>query len=1119
MSGLADWLTLNGLARLEDKFAAHDIELDTLDQLTDADLKELGVSIGLRKAFFKALASDPPKTSAPAPRNPPDSAANAIETTQEAEQRQLTIMFCDLVGSTRLSTLVDPETLMEVLRAYRVFCTQCVERFGGNVAKFMGDGVLIYFGYPRAHEDDAERAIRAALAIVRDLASLRSHPDAPLRGRIGIATGLVVVGELIGSDSSQEQMVVGQTPNLAARLQSLAPPDGIIVAPRTHQLTAGLFDFADMGEHVVKGFEEPINVWRVDGESRAESRFDAHRGGRMTPIVGRQREMELLNDRWRATEKGEGQVVVISGDPGVGKSRLTRALREELGGERYVRLSYHCSGHHQTTALYPIIMQFERAADFGPADTVDRKLAKLELLLGKWNAPVAETLPLFASLLSLSTSGRYQPLGLSPAEGIEKTLQALVSRLEGLAAEQPVLCIMEDMHWIDPTSQELINRIVRLVKRSPILVILTARPEYPRSALGEAGNVTWVPLTRLTRAQAFAMVGHCVGDRTLPPGVVEQIVSKADGNPLFVEELTKTVVQSDAKLPSENGATPILLDVPATLHDSLMARLDQMSTTKQVAQMASVIGRTFDLDLLAAMTSMPAQELRGALDRLVAAEVLFHADLPRVVRYEFKHALLQDVAYQSLVKSARQRYHLRLARVLEEQFPAEAKSRPELLAHHFAEAGQPDVAIGYWLSAARRATQRSANQEAIAQIRNGLALLNNLSSPTDRLQKEHQLRLTMIAPLIAVKGYGSAELDETCDRVVSLSKELGDTSAIFPILSSRHAFVSVIGQIDRARQLAEEAVSLAARDPHGEGSAVAGRLLGSSTLKYGDSTSALRILKETLANYDKDRDRGSAFVYGHDHFATCASYLCLAQWHQGDLTEASRYAEQATAHARSLSHLNTLCLALAFTGGFFNGLCGMGEASIVAAEELLALASEHALPLWMATGNVIMGNGLALQGREREGVAQMQIGLAGLESIQIKLFRPMFLAWKAAAQLSCGDIGGGLDAVESAFAIGGGGEHWMDAELFRLRGEFRLRSGPESPDEAEKIFRTALEIAVAQRSKTLELRAAMSLARLCIATDQAATAREVLTPAVSWFNDGPRTPDIDDARQLLHSIS
>jgi tetratricopeptide (TPR) repeat protein len=711
---------------------------------------------------------------------------------------------------------------------------------------------------------------------------------------------------------------------------------------------------------------------------------------------------------------------------------------------------------------------------------------------------------------------------LSPAEAIERTLQAMISRLKELAADRPVLCIMEDVHWIDPTSQELIKRIVAPVKRSPILVILTARPEYPRSALGEAGDITWLSLNRLTRRQAFAMVEQCVGDRTLPPAVLEQIVSKADGIPLFVEELTKSVLESRIKLPGEDRAAPsglpIMLDVPATLHDSLMARLDQMSTTKQVAQIASVIGRTFTLDLLAAMTPPPVHELRGALERLVSAEVLYRADQPPVVLYEFKHSLLQDVAYQSLLKSARQRYHLRLARVLEEQFPTAAQFQPELLAHHFAEAGQPVAAIAYWLAAAKRATQRSANHEAIAQVRNGLALLENLSSSTDRLQKEHQLRLMMIAPLIAVKGYASTELEETCDRVVSLSKELGDTSAVFPVLSSRHAFASVIGHIDRARRHAEEAVSLATRHPQGDGSAFAGRLLGSSTFLNGNSTSALRMLEETLAKYDPDRDRGSAFVYGHDHFVTCASYICLAQWHQGNLTEALRYGQQATAHARSLSHMNTLCLALAFTGGFFHNLCGMGDPAVSAAEELLALASEHALPLWTATGTVIMGQALVQQGRERDGIAQMQVGMAGLEAIQIKLFRPMFLAWQAAAQLCCGEIRDGLAAVEEALAIGGGGEHWMDAELHRLRGELNLLSSPESPKDAEQNFRTALDIAFTQRSKTLELRAAMSLARLYSTADMGAAAREVLAPALEWFNDGPGTRDVDDARRLLQSV-
>jgi class 3 adenylate cyclase/tetratricopeptide (TPR) repeat protein len=1101
MSGLGAWLINNGLGHLEGQFAPHDIDLDILDQLTDADLKELGLSIGLRKAFFKAVASDPPNASAAAAQNLSKATARSIEATPEAERRQLTVMFCDLVDSTRLSTLLDPETLSEMLRAYRGFCTQCAERFGGKVAKFMGDGILIYFGYPLAHEDDAERAVRAGLAIVRDLPRLRSHPDAPLHVRVGIATGLVVVGELIDTDLSQEHTVVGQTPNLSARLQALAPPDGIIVAPRTYQLTAGLFEFADMGEHVVKGFDLPIRVWQVNGESRAESRFDAHRGDRMAPIVGRRDEIGLLVDRWQATERGEGQVVLISGEPGVGKSRLTRALRAEINSEHYVCLSYHCSVHHQTTALYPIITQFERTAGFNRADTDSLKLAKLELLLEKWNAPVAETLPLFASLLSLPVSGRYEQHGLSPAEVIERTLQAMISRLKELADDRPVLCIVEDVQWIDPTSQELIKRLVAPVKRSPILVILTARTEYPRSALGEVGDITWLSLNRLTRHQAFAMIEQCVADRTLPPAVLEEIVSKADGIPLFVEELTKSVLESGIELPDEDRTAPVMLDVPATLHDSLMARLDQMSTTKQVAQMASVIGRTFTLDLLAAMTPAPAHELRAALERLVSSEVLYRADQAPVILYEFKHALLQDVAYQSLLKPARQRYHLRLARVLEEQFPTVAQSQPELLAHHFAEAGKPLAAIAYWLAAGKRATQRSANYEAIAQLRNGLALLENLSSLSDRLQKEHQLRLMMIAPLIAVKGYASTELEEACDRVVSLSKELGDTSAIFPVLSSRHAFASVTGHIDRARRYAEEAVSLATRHPQGDGSAFAGRLLGSSTFLNGDSASAQRMLEETLAKYDPDRDRGSAFVYGHDHFVTCASYLCLALWHQGNPTEALQYGQQALAHARSLTHINTQCLALAFTGGFFHNLCGMGEAAIGAAEELLALASEHRLPLWSATGTVIMGQALVQQGRERDGIAKMQVGIAGLEAIQIKLFRPMFLAWRAAAQLRCGEIGDGLAAVEEALKIGAGGEHWMDAELHRLRGELNLHSSPKSPADAEQNFRTALDIAFTQRSKTLALRAAMSLARLYGTADVVADAREVLAPALEWFND------------------
>ncbi|MBV9564140.1 MAG: hypothetical protein JOY90_27400 [Bradyrhizobium sp.] len=541
-----------------------------------------------------------------------------------------------------------------------------------------------------------------------------------------------------------------------------------------------------------------------------------------------------------------------------------------------------------------------------------------------------------------------------------------------------------------------------------------------------------------------------------------------------------------------------------------------MSTVKQVAQLAAVIGRVFTLELLAAVASHSARELGEALEKLVAAEVLYRADRPPQVVYEFKHALLQDVAYQSLLKSSRQQYHLRLARVLEERFPTIVQVQPELVAHHYTEAGQAQAAITHWLAAARRATQRSANLEAIAQLRRGLALLDALPDMAERRRQEHQLRLTMIAPLIAAKGYASAEIEETCGQVVRLSEEIGDVSAIFPALSGRHASESVTGQIDRARRHAEELMRLAKRYPHSDGEAFAGRILGSATLLNGDSTSGRVLLEETLGKYDADRDRSSAFVYGHDHFATCASYLCLALWHQGEIARAEEYKERAIAHARSLSHMNTLCLALAFTGGYFPGLCRDGEAVARVAAEILALASEHKLPLWSAAGTVLMGHALAEQDRDRDGVAHMQAGLAGLQAINIRIFSPLFLAWQAAAQLRCGQIREGMAAIDEAFEIGKGGEHWMDAELHRLRGELILASSADSPEKAEESLRAALGVAQAQRSKTLELRAAIGLARFY---GTYAAGREVLAPVLDWFGDDPDMRDVTEARLLLQSLS
>ena len=1108
-AGLAAWLEANGLAQLGPVFAGHEIDLEVLGQLTEADLRELGISLGARKRFFNALNTRPRDTAMPSsPGHTPTPAVPPAtgKWAPEPEYRQLTVMFCDLVNSTRLANRLDPELMSEVLRVYRDCCVRAVLRSGGQVAKFMGDGVVVYFGYPEAHEDDAERAVRAALAIVQAAPGLALPPRAegPLSVRVGIATGMVVVGELVGTGAAQEQTAVGYTPNLAARLQSLAAPGGIIISARTHRLTGGLFACVDLGEQQLKGFDAPEHAWRVLGPGRAESRFEALRGTQLAPIVGREAELGLLLERWRRAASGAGELVLVTGEPGIGKSRLARALCVAIDGQPHASLHYYCSAHHRNTALYPVTAQFEYAAGIDPNDAPEQKLAKLERLLQQWRAPLSETVPLFAPLLSIPTLGAHAPLAVPPAELMRRTQRSMVGRLEELAAEQPVLAIFEDAHWIDPTSEELIRGSLASVLRLPILLIVTTRPEYDFPGLEAAaqGRATRLPVQRLAPQQAFAVVRQRAEGRALPLAIVEQIVAKADGIPLFLEELTKNVLVSErGQVGTGSGGTAVgisAMDVPETLYDALMARLDQMSTVKQVAQLAAVVGRGFTLALLEAVSDLAPAALREAVDRLVEAEVFYPLarDAAQQEAYAFKHALLQEVAYQSLLRSARQRHHARVARALEERLPAISEAQPELVAHHFTEAGDAPAAIRNWLAAGRHATKRSANLEAIAQLRNGLALLDALPDPAERARQEHALRLAMIAPLVAAKGYTATEIEDTLDRLVHLSEETGDTSGVFAILENRNSFVAVTGRLDDAVRYVLEARRLAERYPGSEGAISAGRTLGSSTLLRGDPPAARPILEQAMAAYDPERHLGSAFAFGQDLLVACASYLSLTAWHLGRIAEALAFGERAVGHARSLVHMNTLCLALSFNGGFLRGLMRDGAAIAPVAGEVRRLAAEHDLPLWQAVGTILAGKADAERERLPEGIAAIQAGIAGLEAIHVRLFRPMFLGWLAAAQLRVGAMEAGLATVADGFAVAEGGEHWMDAELHRLRGEVLLaRDGmPNAAEEAERCLRLAHETALAQGSRALQLRAALSLARLLAERGEQPAARALLAP-------------------------
>ena len=674
------WLRRLGLEQYEASFRENKIDDTVLPRLTAEDLKDLGVGVvGDRRKLLDAIAALGAEASPPTPLS--DAPLTIDKTAKDtAERRQVTVMFSDLVGSTALSARMDPEDLREVISAYHRCVAETVRRCGGFVAKYMGDGVLAYFGYPRAHEDDAERAVQAGLALVEAVPKLDTAAGVSLQVRVGIATGLVVVGDLIGAGAAQEQAVVGETPNLAARLQALAEPGAVVISASTRRLTGGLFDYRDLGAVALKGFADSVPAWQALGASAAESRFAALHAS-TTPLVGRGEEIELLLRRWEQAKGGDGCVVLVSGEPGIGKSRIAETILEWLSGEPHIRLRLFCSPHHQDSALYPSITQLERAAGFRRDDTDEQRLAKLEAVLALATNDLGEAVPLLADLLSVPTCGRYPALDLTPQKRKEKTLRALVGQVEGLAVGQPTLLVVEDAHWADPTSRELFDLIVERAPSLPLLAIVTFRPEFAPPWVGRP-QVTLISLSRLPHRLRAEMIMHVTGGKALPKEIADQITDRTDGVPLFIEELTKSVIESGLLVASgdhylASGPVPPLA-IPTSLQASLLARLDRLAPTRDVAQIGAALGRQFSHELISAVAEMPREQLDDALAQLVNAELIFRRGTPPDAEYTFKHALVQDAAYSTLLRSRRQQLHGRIAAILEARFPETVQAQPNV---------------------------------------------------------------------------------------------------------------------------------------------------------------------------------------------------------------------------------------------------------------------------------------------------------------------------------------------------------------------------------------------------------------------------------------------------------
>jgi class 3 adenylate cyclase/predicted ATPase len=725
----------------------------------------------------------------------------------DAERRQLTVLFCDVVGSTPLSEQLDPEDLREVVRAYQQACAEVIQRLEGHIAQYLGDGLLVYFGYPQAHEDDAQRAVRAGLDILTAMEMLNTRlareKGVRLAIRMGIHTGPVVVGEMGGGDR-KEQLALGETPNIAARLQSLAAPNSMLIGERTRRLVGGAFDVEALGLHAFKGVSVPMRVYGIRGEGAAESRFEAASARGLTPLIGREAELGLLRQRWQQAKAGEGQVFLLVGEAGIGKSRLIQTFYERMAAEPHIRLRYQCSPYYNNSAFYPIIAQLERAARFVRDDPPAQKLAKLEDLLVQATERVPDVAPLVAALLSIPTGDRYPPLDLSPQRQKEKTIEALANQLSDLARRQPVLLIFEDAHWSDPTSLDVLDRMVHRVPEARVLAVITYRPEFeaPWKAMS---HVTALTFTRLSRQQSAAMVERLTAGKALPKEVLTQILAKTDGVPLFVEELTNTILESGLLRDMGDhyaltGPLPALA-IPSTLQDSLTARLDRLAPVKEVAQIGAAIGREFAYELLAAVAPVRDHELAEALHQLVGAGLLFRHGRPPEARYLFKHALVRDAAYESLLRSTRQQLHTRIAMVLEERFPDTAAAQPELVAHHFTEARLYAQAVGYWHKAGQRATQRSAHVEAISHLSAALGLLKNLRETPARTQQELVLLTTLGPALMATKGIAAPEVEKAYARARELCRQVGETPELFSVLWGLWYFYFARAQLQTAREL------------------------------------------------------------------------------------------------------------------------------------------------------------------------------------------------------------------------------------------------------------------------------------------------------------------------------
>ncbi len=1082
-----------------------------------------------------------PVPSAQSTREPQWSSAPA-SVSAPTGRRQLTVMFCDIVESMALTGRLDPEEWRDIVRTYQETCAGVIQRFGGYIAQYLGDGILVYFGYPTAHEDAAVRAVKTGLGILAQLDQMNSQlrqterqpsfrpspKDTPqIRLRIGIHTGQVVVGDM-GAGERYEHLALGETPNIAARLQAIAKANTVVMSAAVYRLVEGFFECQTLGPHALKGKATPISVYQVIGEEGAQSRFEVALEAGLSPLIGRTEELAFLRQRWEAAKVREGQVTLLGGEPGIGKSRLVQELKEQVAKAGEARREFRCSSYARNTAFYSVIDHLQRWLQFQGDEPEDEKFRRLETVLEGYRHLPEESISLFASLLALPLPERFAPLKLSPERQRQKTQEALVAWLAEEAEERPLLIVWEDLHWVDPSTLDLVQMLIERVAPLHLFVLLVFRSSEFTPPWSPRPPVHLLTLSRLERRPIEDLIAHVAQGQRLPQLLVEHIAAQTDGVPLFVEELTKTIIETGVP---ENGWEGTPHTIPATLQDSLMARLDQLSrTARDVAQIGAVLGRAFSYALIRAVWPSDEQRLTRGLAQLVEAELIFQKGMLPQARWVFKHAMLQDTAYQSVLKSKRQQIHHQVADVLVKQFSDIRHQQPELVAHHYTEAGLLDQAIGFWQYAGEQAVQRSAHREGIGHFLKGLALLSELPETPDRTHRELTIQTRLGPSLMATKGYAAPEVERAYARAQELCQQLGETPHSFQVLRGLWVVHEMRAELRTARQLGEQLLALAQHLDDPDLLIEVHRALGNTLLWIGEFAHAREHLQKALALHNPEQHKALAFQYGTDPRTVCLLYETLALWVLGYPEQALQKSREALARAEEGARQHSLSLAAALNWtGLLHQLRGEVEVTYERAVAGIAFAQQCGFPDWEMIGTIFRDWATAAQSYNEMPVEQLQKMIVAWCATGAELLRPYFLGLLAEQYGKIGRSEKGLALLDEALAVvNTSAERFSEAELYRLRGELLLvrdanrlsaqTSTPRSNSEAEGCFQKALFVARQQGAKSWELRAATSLAQQWCKQDKRESARRVLTETTDWFTEGRETRDFQAAQALLAEL-